>query len=98
MTSSTLTRAVVAAAWLAATFGIAPAARAAFTSQDVRFWIGPDDGPGIASAVLVISWDDGLAPLAWGYRWDSASPRTGADLLAAVLGAIVFLPRLWSFL
>ncbi len=87
MTTPSLPRAAVAAACLAAAPGIVPAASAAFTTQDIRFWIGPDAGPGIATAVLVVSWDDGQAPLAWGYRWNASDARTGYDLLAAVIGA-----------
>lgn len=42
-------------------------------------------GTGTNEAALVIDWDDGLAPLAWGYRWDGAA--SGEDMFRAVVTA-----------
>lgn len=63
--------------------------RAAFTLDDVAFWTGASDGPGVHRAALVIDWNDGLQPasFAWGYRWPANEARTGADLLRAVVDA-----------
>ncbi len=68
-------------------FATAPPLRAAFTLQDIAFWTGTPDGPDVNEAVLVVDWSDGSTPLAWGYRWPAAEPRTGRDLLAAVVAA-----------
>ncbi len=62
------------------------ASGATFLVSDVTRWIGPAAGPGISQAVLVIDWNDGQTPWAWGYRWDTTQARTGTDLLNAVAG------------
>ncbi len=57
---------------------------AAFSLQDIRFWSG-SDSPGALRAVLVLDWDDGLAPLAWGFRWMPSNPATATDMLQTIL-------------
>ncbi len=64
----------------------AAGARAAISFTDITHWAGIPDGPGIRRAAMVIDWRDGQPPLVWGYRWGSER-RTGADMLAAVLGS-----------
>lgn len=61
-------------------------ARAAFTMADIRLWAGAPTGPGVQSAALVVDWNDGQAPLAWGYRW-IGSNQTGRDMLRAIAAA-----------
>ncbi len=65
--------------------------QAAFTFNDIDFWVGSGD----SQAALVIDWNDGATTTsyAWGYRWDSAESRTGADLFLDVVEAD---PRLTS--
>jgi hypothetical protein len=60
--------------------GVSLSAQAAFTFDDVRFWVGDGEN----RAALVIDWNDGISPesLAWGYRWDGSA--TGADMLEAI--------------
>lgn len=77
---------IVAAGALAYAAFITPS-HAAFTLSDVRFWAGVPAGENAREAVLVIDWNDGAAPLAWGYRWPAAEAKTGADLLNAIVGA-----------
>ncbi|HUF63988.1 MAG TPA: hypothetical protein VMN36_18055 [Verrucomicrobiales bacterium] len=72
------------AAFLAA-FPVLPCP-AAFSLQDIRFWTG-SDSPGAHRAVLVIDWDDGLAPLAWGFRWNPSDPTSATDMLRTILQA-----------
>ena len=48
---------------------------------DIVIWA----GSGTNEAALVVDWDDGLSPLAWGYRWDGTA--TGEDLLTAIVAA-----------
>lgn len=59
---------------------------ATFLASDVTNWIGPSAGAGISQAVLVVQWP-GQSPWAWGLRWNSAVPKTGSDLLLALVGA-----------
>lgn len=84
-TSSTTTVGVAAALALAALF--AAPADGAFTLADVQYWVGAPAGPAVHEAVLVIDWNDGSTPLAWGYRWQAEETKTGVDLVAAVVGA-----------
>jgi hypothetical protein len=66
------------------------AASAAFTFDDVEFWV----GEGANRAALVIDWVEGdVDPpaLAWGYRWDGAAK--GRDMLVAIVAAD---PRLYA--
>jgi hypothetical protein len=74
---------------LVVALGIAagPADGATFFVSDVTQWVGPDAGPGIAEAVLVVQWPGEPDAWAWGYRWPAAEPRTGGDLLAAMAAA-----------
>ena len=65
---------------------LAPATtHAAFTFNDIEFWT----GSGGSQAALVIDFNDGTTDrsYAWGYRFDSATPRTGADLFLSVVEA-----------
>ena len=57
-----------------------PAARAAFTMDDIHFWV----GEGTNAAVVVVDWGrtDASAVRAWGYHWDGAA--TAADALLAL--------------
>ncbi len=77
---STSTGALLAACALLST---SRGSAATFLISDVTHWT----GAGASAAVLVLDWSDGQPAWAWGYRWDAAQPKTGADLLAAVLGA-----------
>lgn len=61
--------------------------RSAVTFADLTLWAGSAPGPGISQAALVVDFHDGSPALAWGYRWPSQEQRTGADLLAAIIGA-----------
>ncbi|MBP7948808.1 MAG: hypothetical protein KA004_04065 [Verrucomicrobiales bacterium] len=65
----------------------ASAAHAAFAMTDITHWTGIADGPGVAKAAVVIDWNDGQPPLAWGFRWDASLRQTSQDMLAAILGA-----------
>ena len=76
-------RAALAAGYLAC----AVAAPGAISFADIRLWAGSAAGPGVSEAAMVIDWRDGSPGLVWGYRWPSAEPRTGRDMLEAVLGA-----------
>lgn len=49
--------------------------------DDIVIWA----GTGANEAALVVDWDDGRSPLAWGYRWDGTA--SGEDLLLAVAAA-----------
>jgi len=64
--------------------GMGVPAEAAFTFDDIEYWI----GTGSNEAALVIDWNDGKDPqsLAWGYRWD-AEGVTGWDMLSAIIGS-----------
>jgi hypothetical protein len=46
--------------------------------NDIVTW----SGSGANEAALVIDWNDGQSPLAWGYRWDGTA--TGEDLFRVV--------------
>lgn len=46
--------------------------------NDIAIWA----GSGSNEAALVVDWNDGQSPLAWGYRWDGAA--TGEDMFRAV--------------
>ncbi|MFN0126224.1 MAG: hypothetical protein ACKV19_06010 [Verrucomicrobiales bacterium] len=64
----------------------------AITLADIDNWIGSAPGQGVSQAVLVIDFGYGGAPpgapsLAWGFRWLTAEPRTGRDMVAAVVAA-----------
>ncbi len=54
---------------------------AAFSLADIDFWTGPDAGPDINEAALVIDWNDGQPAQAWGYRWLGSETKTGQNLL-----------------
>lgn len=64
-----------------------PARAATFLTSDITNWIGPAAGPGVNEAVIVIDWADGQPAWAWGFRWNASEPKTGRDLLSALLGA-----------
>ena len=66
-----------------------PAAHAAVSFDDVRFWA----GSGANRAALVIDFNDAKAPesLVWGYRWDGTA--TGEDMFRALVEAD---PRLYA--
>jgi hypothetical protein len=83
MKKRTLLKALALASSL---FLVGPCAAATFLISDVTNWVGPAAGPGINQAVLVLDWADAQPAWAWGYRWQASQPKTGADLLAAVLG------------
>jgi MYXO-CTERM domain-containing protein len=81
-----------AAVALSCTVATLELASAAVSLADIQFWTGSPDGPGLSAAVLVIDFAHPGAPshapsLAWGYRWPAAEPRTGQDLIAAVVAA-----------
>lgn len=84
MTSSMLSRAAALGSLALATTG----ALAAFTFDDLDFWV----GDGQNRAAIVIDWNTGPDPvsLAWGFRWDGSA--TGQDMLLAVATAD---PRLY---
>lgn len=54
-----------------------------FTFNDLEFIVG--SGPN--EAALVIDFDDGLSPLAWGYRWEDTAMPTGEDMFRAIVAA-----------
>jgi len=58
----------------------AVAAKADFSSSDVTYWI----GSGTNEAILVVDWNDEIAPrsLAWGVRWNGNI--TGAEIMDQV--------------
>ena len=58
-------------------------AQAAFTFNDIEFWV----GAGSNHAALVLDWNDGIESqsLVWGYRFDGSA--TGEDMLRAVITA-----------
>jgi hypothetical protein len=61
---------------------VAPSTQADILSfSDITFWVGTGD----SEAALVIDWNDGNAPLLWGYRFNG-NP-TGEDLLRDVVAA-----------
>ena len=60
---------------------------ASFLVSDVTHWVGPDAGVGVSQAVLVIQWPSQIQAWAWGYRWQSAESKTGADMLGALMAA-----------
>jgi hypothetical protein len=62
-------------------------AAAALTLADIQFWAGVPDGPSVSRAAVVIDWGDGQSPLAWGFRWDSATRMTSREMFAAIVGA-----------
>jgi hypothetical protein len=62
-------------------------ARSAISFADIRLWAGAAAGPDINEAAVVIDFRDGSPGLVWGYRWPAQEPRTGQDMLAAILGA-----------
>jgi hypothetical protein len=75
---------ISAAAFAFAIFASASLAHAAFTFNDVQYWV----GTGTNRAALAIDWSDGSptpTALVWGYRWDGAA--TGRDLLTAIVAA-----------
>lgn len=49
--------------------------------NDIVTWA----GSGSQEAALVVDWNDGQSPLAWGYRWDGTA--TGEDMFRAVATA-----------
>lgn len=87
MTTSTSTTFVGAAGVCAGVLLFTASAYGAFTLSDVQFWAGVAPGPDVNEAVLVIDWNDGSTPLAWGYRWLAGETKTGADMLSAIVGA-----------
>ncbi len=62
-------------------------ARSAISFTDIRLWAGSAPGAGINEAALVVDFHDGSPGLLWGYRWPAQEPRTGQDMLAAIMGA-----------
>jgi hypothetical protein len=60
---------------------------ATFLASDVTRWVGEAAGPGVNEAFLVLDWADSQPAYVWGYRWSDTAPKTGADLLGAVLMA-----------
>ena len=62
-----------------------PATSHAFTFADLEFWTGSGD----SQAALVIDFNDGTVDrsYAWGYRFDSTTASTGADLFLDVVAA-----------
>jgi hypothetical protein len=58
-------------------------ALAAFSFEDIRFWVGAGDH----AAALVIDWNNGPEPvsLAWGFRWSGVA--TGEDMLMSIIAA-----------
>jgi|GEM_PF-2220635 len=81
----------VAAALTCAAASLTPA-HGAFTLAGIDFWVGPAAGPGVNQAVLVIDFAfpgaaAGAPSLAWGYRWPASEPRTGRDLVTAIVAA-----------
>jgi hypothetical protein len=62
----------------------APSNSAAFTFDDVEFWV----GSGANRAAMVIDWSDTSTDppaLVWGYRWDGSA--FGRDMLKAIVAA-----------
>lgn len=81
----------VAAACAWTVVSLAPV-EGAITLAEIDYWIGPAPGPDVSQAVLVIDFGYDGAPsgapsLAWGFRWLTAEPRTGHDMIAAVVAA-----------
>ena len=62
-------------------------ARGSFLISDIESWTGPDPGPDVNEAALVIDWNDGQNPLAFGYRWIGTTNKTGQDLLREITSA-----------
>ncbi len=63
----------------AALAAILPCLAHAFSFDDVHFWV----GEGTNAAVVVVDWSaDGVAPLAWGWRWNGSA--TAADAILAI--------------
>ena len=76
----------ISPAWaVLALAGAGGVANAAFTFDDIDYWV----GSGSNEAALVLDWNgpDGSDPvsLAWGFRWDGDA--TGQDMLTAVINA-----------
>jgi hypothetical protein len=81
---------VIAACLLLLVLSPTTLAHAAFSFDDIEFWV----GAGANRSALVIDWiDDAADPpaLAWGFRWDGAAK--GRDLITAVVAAD---PRLFA--
>jgi hypothetical protein len=75
---------------ISALVAFAPVANAAFTFDDIRYWV----GSGMNRAAIAIDWSDASKTppaLVWGYRWNGAA--TGRSMLAAVIAAD---PRLFA--
>ena len=49
--------------------------------SDLVIWA----GSGANEAALIVDWNDGRSPLAWGYRWDGTA--SGEDMLRAIVAA-----------
>ena len=62
-------------------------ARSAISFTDIRLWAGAPPGAGVSEAALVLDFHDGQPGLLWGFRWPAQESRTGADMLAAIIGA-----------
>ena len=61
-----------------------PSFAAAFTFDDIEFWV----GSGANRAAMVVDWSDTASDppaLVWGYRWDGTA--FGRDMLKAVVAA-----------
>lgn len=59
--------------------------------DDIEFWV----GSGANQAALVLDWNGNITTdnsLAWGYRWDGATPKA-VDMVTAIVGAD---PRLYA--
>jgi hypothetical protein len=73
---------VSAIAYLLLVFANLAPARAAFTFDDIQYWI----GSGTNRAAIVIDWSDGSTnppALVWGFRWNGAA--NGLDMRTAVV-------------
>jgi hypothetical protein len=66
--------------WIVGSVAWSHVAAAGFDASQVTTWV----GRGTNQAVMVIDWNDGIAPAstAWGYRWDGSA--TSRDVLEAV--------------
>jgi MYXO-CTERM domain-containing protein len=73
---------VIVVAWLQG-----PSLKAAVSLADITQWSGVPEGPGVARAALVIDWRDGQLPEIYGYRWPTGEPRSGKEMLDALIGA-----------
>lgn len=64
-----------------------------FLFSDITYFV----GSGSNQAGFVIDWNDGQAPLAWGYRWDDPATPTGFDMLSAIVTSDSRLSNILTF-